>query len=63
LETLLISAWRIAQLHSAIFIAIKLPVATGSSWPLPVDEKTNIFIVVNVSFQSFRGWQVQKYPI
>jgi hypothetical protein len=25
--------WRIAELHSVIFIAIKLPVATGSSWP------------------------------
>ena len=27
--------WHIAELHSAIFIAIKRPVATGSNWPTP----------------------------
>jgi hypothetical protein len=27
---------QITELHSAIFIAIKRPVATGRNWPLPV---------------------------
>jgi hypothetical protein len=28
-----VRSWRIAELHLAIFIAIKQPVATGSKWP------------------------------
>jgi len=30
----------IAELHSAIFIAIKRPVVAGRNWPDPDDHKT-----------------------
>jgi hypothetical protein len=44
----------IAELHSAIFIAIKRPVATGRFWPRPDDQKTQNRALPVAAFEKFQ---------